>query len=170
MKKTNIKRAMKTLDKHAYGCMYYERLQTAGHKVLVSNGHVVITLSETDFEENKQYCKSKFVENDKLSSVALDVNNAEDCRPTTVSILVGDKQTRVMKSKNGLCVVNAEYLQALEDVGCSMIFAVNKPNTEEIRTPMVECVVDPQNNVFHCNAILPINTNVRDVLEHVLGC
>lgn len=169
MNKLNIKRAFKTLEKNGNGRMFYQQLDVPSKKVLVSNGHVVVTVSETDFEENKQYCKEWF-ENDKLKSVALDIVNVETeiCRPTTASILCGDKQTRVMKSEHGLCVVNSEYIKALEDVGCSMYFAIAKPTTEQIKTPIVECAV-ADGIVYQCNAVLPICCNVRDVFEKILG-
>jgi hypothetical protein len=105
-----------------------------------------------------------------MKKIALDTLNEEneEIRHTTVSIKCGDTNTRVMKSKNGLGVVNEEYLKVLDDVGCSNIFVVAKPKEEMIKTPLIETVV-ANGVVYHLNAVLPINCNVRDVLQHVLG-
>lgn len=168
--KTNVKKAFKTFAKNCYnGNVYYYQLEVPSKKILVSNGHIVLTVSEADFEENKNIFKTLMV-NEQLKKIALDFANSdtEPCKPTTVSILCGDKQTRVFKSDSSLGVVNADYLQVLEDVGCSMYFEVAKSLTGEIKTPIGEVTV-ANGDVYHCNMVLPINCNVKGVLEEVLG-
>jgi hypothetical protein len=162
----NIKRAFKTMVKLGCGRIYVQEIEYG--KKLVSNGHVIVTVSGEDFEANKEYLKN-ICETD-MKKIALDTLNEEneEIRPTTVSIKCGDTNTRVMKSKNGLGVVNEEYLKVLDDVGCTNIFVVAKPKGEMIKTPLIETVV-ANGVVYHLNAVLPINCNVRDVLQHVLG-
>jgi hypothetical protein len=164
----NIKRAFKTMNKLGNKINYYQRLDVESNKVLVSNGHIVVTVSDADFEANKQYLDN-LEENDRLTSVALDLSDTVTVKLTTVSILCGNTLARVIKSSNGaLGVVNEEYIKVLQDVGCSMYMVMQTPTTENIRTPMVECVV-ANNKVYHCNAVLPIRCDVRNVLESVLN-
>ena len=47
----NIKRAFKTMNKEGSGQSYYYRLPNSN--VLVSNGHIIVTVSNMFFEENK---------------------------------------------------------------------------------------------------------------------
>jgi hypothetical protein len=163
----NIKRAFKTMNKLGNKRNYYQRLDVESKKVLVSNGHVIVTVSNEDFEANKQYLDN-LEEYDRLVNVALDLKDTVQVKLTTVSILCGDTLTRVVKADNALGVVNEEYIKVLQDVGCSMYMVMQTPTTEKIKTPMVECVV-AYNKVYHCNAVLPICCNVRDVLESVLN-
>lgn len=163
----NIKRAFKTINKLGNKRNFYQRLEVESNKVLVSNGHLVVTVSNEDFEANKQYLDN-LEENDTLTNVALDLNDTVQVKLTTVSILCGDTLTRVVKADSALGVVNEEYLKVLQDVGCSMYMVMQKPVSERIKTPMVECVV-ANNKVYHCNAVLPICCDVRDVLENVLN-
>lgn len=163
----NIKRAFKTINKLGNKRNYYQRLEVESNKVLVSNGHLIVTVSDADFEASKQYLDN-LEENDRLARVALDLNDTVQVKLTTVSILCGDTLARVIKADNALGVVNEEYLKVLQDVGCSMYMVMQKPTSEMIKTPMVECVV-ANNKVYHCNAVLPIHCNVRDVLENVLN-
>ena len=165
----NIKRAFKTMQKHGDGYSYYTQIKTG--KYIVSNGHVVVTVSEADFEANKQYLKNLREVSDVLLKVARDMKtyDTEAARLTTVSILCGDKQTRVIKSEHGLCVVNTAYIEVLQDVGCSMYFETPTPVNGQIKTPLVECVVGEDDEVYHLNAVLPINTNVKEVLERVIS-
>ena len=163
----NIKRAFKTINKLGNKRNYYQRLDVESKKVLVSNGHLIVTVSSEDFEANKQYLDN-LEENDRLTSVALDLKDTVKVKLTTVSILCGDTLARVIKADNALGVVNEEYIEVLQDVGCSMYMVMQAPTSERIKTPMVECVV-ANNKVYHCNAVLPICCNVRDVLENVLN-
>ena len=167
--KLNVKRAFKTLEKCSDRTYFY-RLTVPSKDVLVSNGHVVLTVSEANFEENKQYLKN-LTENTRLRDIIIDFSkeNTVVCKPTTVSILYYDKQTRVMKADNGrVGVVNELYLQMLEDVGCDMYFEVSTQGGDTIKTPIGQCVV-ANGDVYHCNMVLPICCNVRDILENVLG-
>jgi hypothetical protein len=170
MNTMNVKRAFKTMQKNGTGRNYYK--QIANNKYLVSNGHVVVTVSENDFEENKQYLKNLEVCEDALERVARDTKGyiTETIRMT--SLIFNDsmrRQEHIMKSEHGLCAVNEAYISVLNDVGCSMHFEVKVPENGRILTPLVECVIGEDNTVYHCNAVLPINTNVRDVLEKVLS-
>ena len=163
----NIKRAFKTINKLGNKRNYYQRLEVESNKVLVSNGHLIVTVSDADFEANKQYLDN-LEENDRLANVALELDNTVQVKLTTVSILCGNTLARVVKADSALGVVNEEYLKVLKDVGCSMYMVMQKPTSKMIKTPMVECVV-ANNKVYHCNAVLPIYCNVRDVLENVLN-
>ena len=51
----NIKRAFKTMNKEGSGRSWYYRLPNSN--VLVSNGHIVVTVSNMFFEENKDVLK-----------------------------------------------------------------------------------------------------------------
>ena len=53
--KMNIKRAFKTMNKEGVGRSYYYRLPNSN--VLVSNGHVITTVDNIQFEEYKDILK-----------------------------------------------------------------------------------------------------------------
>jgi hypothetical protein len=170
MNTMNVKRAFKTMQKNGTGRNYYK--QIANNKYLVSNGHVVVTVSANDFEENKQYLKNLEVCEDALERIARDTKGyiTESIRMT--SLIFNDnmgRQERIMKSEHGLCAVNEAYISVLNDVGCSMYFEVKVPENERILTPLVECVIGEDDTVYHLNAVLPISTNVKDVLNKVLS-
>lgn len=166
----NIKRAFKTMQKYGTGTSYYTQIKTG--KYIVSNGHVIVTVSESDFEENKQYLKNLTEVGDILLNIARNTKtyDTESAKLTTVSILCGNTQTRVVKSENGLCVVNTAYIEVLKDVGCSMYFVTKKVSEDgRIKNPLIECVVNDKDEVYHLNGVLPINADVKAILTQVLN-
>ena len=63
----NIKRAFKTMNKEGSETSWYYRLPNSN--VLVSNGHIIVTVSNTFFEENKDVLKNLH-ENPSLLDIA----------------------------------------------------------------------------------------------------
>ena len=63
----NIKRAFKTMNKEGSGTSWYYRLPNSN--VLVSNAHIIVTVSNMFFEENKDVLNNLH-ENPRLLDIA----------------------------------------------------------------------------------------------------
>lgn len=173
MKKLNIKRAFKTLVKNGEGTIYYQALHNGNY--LVGNAHCIITVSESDFHDNFDVIntnKVRLVNSECLLDVArkcaehLDVDYM---KPTIVSIMVGTKNTQVLKASDTkrLTVVNKEYMQCLEDAGSTMLY-VSKQDTS-IKEPLFEMLTDEKQELVKFFCVLPIICDVENVLGDVLS-
>lgn len=172
MKKLNIKRAFKTLVRNGEGRIFYLALPNGNY--LVGNAHCIITVSESDFNDNFDVIntnKVRLTNSECLLDVArkcAEHLETEYMKPTAVSIMVGSTDTQVLKTSNTkrLTVVNKEYMQCLEDAGSTMLH-VSKQDTS-IREPLFEMLTDEKELVkFFC--VLPIHCDVENVLNNVLS-
>lgn len=167
----NIKRAFKTMSKAGDGYIFAEELPV-NHNWLICNGHLIITVLNDDYQENKQFLKNlKEVDDERLSKIILKEMN-EDCETiSTTSVLIqnGYKGVfkRVMKSKNHFACINEEYLGVFEDVENKVPSLVRKGVVEMVKTPIYNCI-QSFGTVYEIQSILPINCNVRDVLTSIL--
>ena len=172
MKKLNIKRAFKTLVKNGEGTIYWQTFNNGNY--LVGNAHCIITVSESDFHDNFDVIntnKVRLVNSECLLDVArkcAEYSDVEYMKPTIVSIMVGLRDTQVLKTlrTKRLTVVNKEYMQCLEDAGSTMLY-VSKKDTS-IREPLFGMLTDEKELVkFFC--VLPICCDVENVLGDVLS-
>ena len=111
----NIKRAFKTMNKEGSGTSWYYRLPNSN--VLVSNGHIVVTVSNMFFEENKDVLNNLH-ENSTLLDVAR--RNAEgqttNVKETSLIYEYDNKLFRILKPEYGrLVAINEKYLQVFDD-------------------------------------------------------
>ena len=139
----NIKRAFKTMNKEGYGQSYYYRLPNSS--VLVSNGHIIVTVSNMFFEENKDVLNNLH-EYPSLLDIAR--RNAEEqttnVKETSLMYEYDNKLLRILKPEHGrLVAVNEKYLQVFDDCEKSHFLVTNKPKTSSsaIKTPLFNCVV-----------------------------
>ena len=168
----NIKRAFKTMNKEGAGASYYYRLPNSN--VLVSNGHVIVTVSNTFFEENKDVLKNLH-ENPSLLDLAR--KNIEqqttNVKETSLMYKYDDGLFRILKSEQGkLVAVNEKYLQVFDDCKKSHFFGTTKTeeSTSAIRTPLFNCVVrEGTKEICDFNCILPVSTNCEALLNKVLN-
>ena len=170
----NIKRAFKTMNKEGSGVSYYCRLPNSN--VLVSNGHIIVTVSNTFFEENKDVLKNLH-ENSSLLDVAR--RNAEEqttnVKETSLIYEYDNKLFRILKPEYGrLVAINEKYLQVFDDCEKSHYFVTRK--TEEpasaIKTPLFlfNCVViEGTKEIYDFNCILPIYKDCEALLNKVLN-
>lgn len=173
MKKLNIKRAFKTLVRNGEGTIYWQAFN--GGNYLVGNAHCVITVSESDFNDNFDVIntnKVKLVNSECLLDICRKCSehlDTEYMKPTTVSIMVGTTDTQVLKTSNTkrLTVVNKEYMQCLEDAGSTMLH-VSKQDTS-IKEPLFEMLTDEKQELVKFFCVLPINCDVENVLGDVLS-
>lgn len=168
----NIKRAFKTMNKEGSGVSYYYRLPNSN--VLVSNGHIIVTVSNTFFEENKDVLKNLH-ENSSLLDIAR--KNIEqqttNVKETSLMYKYDDRLFRILKSEQGkLVAINEKYLQVFDDCGKSHFFVTKKPekSTSAIRTPLFNCVViESTKEIYDFNCILPVSTDCESLLNKVLN-
>lgn len=170
MKKLNIKRAFKTLVKNGDGTIYWQAFNNGNY--LVGNAHCMITVSESDFNDNFDVIntnKVKLVNSERLLDVAskcAEHLETEYMKPTTVSI----RDTQVLKTSNTkrLTVVNKKYMQCLEDAGSTMLY-VSKQETS-IKEPLFEMLTNEKQELIKFFCVLPICCcDVENVLGNVLS-
>lgn len=173
MKKLNIKRAFKTLVKNSEGRIFYQVLSNGNY--LVGNAHCVITVSESDFNDNIDVIntsKVKLVNSECLLDICrkcAEHLDTEYMKLTTVSIMVGTTDTQVLKTSNTkrLVVVNKEYLQCLKDAGSTMLHVSRKDT--RILEPLFEMLTDEKQELVKFFCVLPISCNVENVLNDILS-
>lgn len=168
----NIKRAFKTMNKEGSGTSLYYRLPNSN--VLVSNGHIIVTVSSTSFEENKDV-----LNNLHENSILLDIarRNAEEqttnVKETSLMYKYDNKLFRILKPEHGrLVAVNEKYLQVFDDCEKSHFFVTTKPKTSAsaIKTPLFNCVVrEGTKEIYDFNCILPIYKDCESLLNKVLN-
>ena len=168
----NIKRAFKTMNKEGSGTSWYYRLPNSN--VLVSNGHIIVTVSNTFFEENKDVLKNLH-ENHSLLDIAR--RNAEEqttnVKETSLIYEYDNKLFRILKPEYGrLVAINEKYLQVFDDCEKSHFFVTTKPKTSAsaIKTPLFNCVViEDTKEIYDFNCILPVYKDCESLLNKVLN-
>ena len=174
----NIKRAFKTMNKEGYETSWYYRLPNSD--VLVSNNHIIVTVSNTSFEENKDVLKNLH-ENPSLldipSLLGIARKNIEqqttDVKETSLLYEYDNKLFRILKPEHGrLVAVNEKYLQVFDDCEKSHSFVTTKPKTSAsaIKTPLFNCdVIEGTKEICDFNCILPVLMDCEELLNKVLN-
>ena len=168
----NIKRAFKTMNKEGFGQSYYYRLPNSN--VLVSNGHIIVTVSNMFFEENKDVLKNLH-ENSSLLDLAR--RNIEEqttnVKETYLMYKYDNKLFRILKPEHGrLVAINEKYMQVFNDCEKSHFLVTNKPKTSAsaIKTPLFNCVViEGTKEIYDFNCILPVCMDCEALLNKVLN-
>ena len=168
----NIKRAFKTMNKEGSGTSWYYRLPNSN--VLVSNGHIIVTVNNTFFEENKDILNNLH-ENSNLLDIAR--KNIEqqtiNVKETSLIYQYNCKLFRILKSEQGKLVsVNEKYLQVFDDCEKSHFFVTKKAeeSTSAITTPLFNCVViESTKEIYDFNCILPVYMDCEALLNKVLN-
>lgn len=168
----NIKRAFKTMNKAGSGTSWYYRLPNSN--VLVSNSHIIVTVSDALFEENKDILNNLH-ENSNLLDIA--IKNIEqqtiNVKETSLMYQYDNKLFRILKSEQGkLVAVNEKYLQVFDDCEKSHFFVTTKPrtSTSAIKTPLFNCVViEGTKEIYDFNCILPVYMDCESLLNKVLN-
>ena len=169
----NIKRAFKTMNKEGSGTSWYYRLPNSN--VLVSNGHIIVTVGNTFFEENKDILKNLH-ENSSLLDIAkegIEVQQITNVKETSLMYQYDCKLFRILKSEQGkLVAINEKYLQVFDDCEKSHFFVTTKPKTSAsaIKTPLFNCVViEGTKEIYDFNCIMPIYMDCESLLNKVLN-
>ena len=169
----NIKRAFKTMNKEGSGQSYYYRLPNSN--VLVSNGHIIVTVSNMFFEENKDVLNNLH-ENSMLLDIARRNVEEQTTNVKETSLIYkykDDRLLRILKSEQGkLVAVNEKYLQVFDDCEKSHFFVTRKTktSTSAIRTPLFNCVViEGTKEIYDFNCILPVLMDCEALLNKVLN-
>ena len=168
----NIKRAFKTMNKEGSGTSWYYRLPNSN--VLVSNGHIIVTVSNMFFEENKNVLNNLH-ENSSLLDIAR--KNIEqqtiNVKETSLMYKYDCKLFRILKPEQGkLVAINEKYLQVFDDCEKSHFFVTTKPeeSTSAIKTPLFNCVViEGTKEIYDFNCILPVYMDCESLLNKVLN-
>ena len=168
----NIKRAFKTMNKEGSGQSYYYRLPNSN--VLVSNGHIIVTISNMFFEENKDVLNNLH-ENSSLLDIAR--KNIEqqttNVKETSLIYKYDNRLFRILKPEHGrLVAVNEKYLQVFDDCEKSHLFVTTNPkkSTSAITTPLFNCVViESTKEIYDFNCILPVWMDCESLLNKVLN-
>ena len=168
----NIKRAFKTMNKEGSGMSWYYRLPNSN--VLVSNSHIIVTVSNTFFEENKDVLNNLH-ENSSLLDIAR--KNIEqqttNVKETSLMYIYDNRLFRILKPEQGkLVAINEKYLQVFDDCKKSHFFVTTKPeeSTSAIRTPLFNCVViEGTKEIYDFNCILPVYMDCESLFNKVLN-
>lgn len=168
----NIKRAFKTLVKNGDGRIFVQKLEYEyTTRYLVANAHAIITVTEADYEANKEFLQN-VTEMDLTNVISKWIENDQHkVKLTTVSIYCGNVLARVIKGvgTRRFCVVNEEYISMLQDAGCNMdnFFVINSGNTLRINSALVDVTI-ADGKIQWAYVVLPIICDVVNVLEDVL--
>ena len=168
----NIKRAFKTMNKEGSGTSWYYRLLNS--KVLVSNGHIIVTVSDAFFEENKDVLNNLH-ENSSLLDIARKNIEQQTINENETSLMYkyDNRLFRILKPEQGkLVAINEKYLQVFDDCEKSHFFVTTKPeeSTSAIRTPLFNCVViEGKKEIYDFNCILPVYMDCESLLNKVLN-
>ena len=171
----NIKRAFKTMNKEGSGTSWYYRLPNSN--VLVSNSHIIVTVSNTFFEENKDVLKNLH-ENSSLLDIAREGIEIEEqqkinVRETYLTYKYDNKLFRILKPEQGkLVAINEKYIQVFDDCEKSHLFVTTKPKTSAsaIKTPLFNCdVIEGTKEICDFNCILPVLMDCEALLNKVLN-
>lgn len=160
------------MNKEGSGQSYYYRLPNSN--VLVSNGHIIVTVSNMFFEENKDVLNNLH-ENSSLLDIAR--RNAEEqttnVKETSLIYEYDNKLFRILKPEYGrLVAVNEKYLQVFNDCEKSHYLVTKKPETSAsaIRTLLFNCVViEGTKEIYDFNCILPVYMDCESLLNKVLN-
>lgn len=168
----NIKRAFKTMNKEGSGTSYYYRLPNSN--VLVSNGYVIVTVSITSFEENKDVLNNLH-ENSFLLDVARKNIEQQTTNVKETSLIheYDNRLFRILKPEHGrLVAINEKYLQVFDDCEKSHFLVTKKleTSTSAIKTPLFNCVViEDTKEIYDFNCILPVYMDCESLLNKVLN-
>ena len=169
----NIKRAFKTMNKEGSGTSWYYRLPNSN--VLVSNGHIIVTVSDTFFEENKDVLNNLH-ENSSLLDIArknIEQQTTNNVKETSLMYQYNCKLFRILKPEQGkLVAINEKYLQVFDDCEKSHFFVTTKTeeSTSAIRTPLFNCVViEGTKEIYDFNCIMPVYMDCESLLNKVLN-
>ena len=167
----NIKRAFKTMNKEGSGTSWYYRLPNSN--VLVSNRHIIVTVSNMFFEENKDVLNNLH-ENSSLLDIARKNIEQQTTNVKETSLIYDDnKLYRILKPEYGkLVAINEKYLQVFDDCEKSHFFVTRKPktSTDAIKTPLFNCVViEGTKEIYDFNCILPVYKDYEALLNKVLN-
>ena len=168
----NIKRAFKTMNKEGSGQSYYYRLPNSN--VLVSNGHVIVTVSNMFFEENKDVLNNLHENSILLDTARRSVEGqTTNVKETSLIYKYDNRLFRILKSEQGkLVAVNEKYLQVFDDCEKSHFFVTRKTekSTSAIKTPLFNCVViEGTKEIYDFNCILPVYMDCEALLNKVLN-
>ena len=168
----NIKRAFKTMNKGGFGQSYYYRLPNSN--VLVSNGHVIVTVSNMFFEENKDVLKNLHENSILLDTARRSLEEqTTNVKETSLIYEYDNKLFRILKPEHGkLVAINEKYLQVFDDCEKSHFFVTRKPETSAsaIATPLFNCVViEGTKEIYDFNCILPVYMDCEALLNKVLN-
>lgn len=168
----NIKRAFKTMNKEGIGASYYYRLPNSN--VLVSNGHIIVTVNNTFFEENKDVLNNLHENSSLLDMVRKNIEQQTiNVKKTSLMYQDDCKLFRILKSEQGKLVsVNEKYLQVFDDCEKSHFFVTKKAetSTSAIRTPLFNCVViESTKEIYDFNCIMPVCIDCEALLNKVLN-
>ena len=168
----NIKRAFKTMNKEGSGQSYYYRLPN--YNVLVSDGHIIVTVSNMFFEENKD-----ILNNLHENSILLDIarksteEQTTNVKETSLIYEYDNKLFRILKPELGrLVAINEKYMQVFDDCEKSHYFVTRKTKTSAsaIKTPLFNCVViEGTKEIYDFNCILPVYMDCEALLNKVLN-
>ena len=168
----NIKRAFKTMNKEGIGRSFYYRLPNSN--VLVSNGHVITTVDNIQFEEYKDVLRNLH-ENSMLLDVAKENIEQQTINVKETSLMhkYDNKLFRILKPEHGkLVAINEKYLQVFDDCEKSHYFVTTKPKTSAsaIKTPLFNYVViEGTKEIYDFNCILPVYMDCESLLNKVLN-
>ena len=172
----NIKRAFKTMNKEGSGTSYYYRLPNSN--VLVSDGHVIVTVSNMFFEENKDILNNLH-ENSSLLNIARKYTEEQTTNVKETSLIYeyDNKLFRILKPEyepeyGRLVAINEKYLQVFDDCEKSHFFVTRKPKTSALAivTPLFNCVViESTKEIYDFNCILPVYKDCEALLNKVLN-
>lgn len=160
------------MNKEGSGTSWYYRLPNSN--VLVSNSHIIVTVSNAFFEEDKDVLKNLH-ENSSLLDIARKYIEQQtiNVKETSLIYQYDCKLFRILKSEQGkLVAVNEKYLQVFNDCGKSHFFVTKKTeeSTSAIRTPLFNCVViEGTKEICDFNCILPVSTDCEALLNKVLN-
>lgn len=171
--KTNYKRVIKTINKLGNKKFF---IQYVKNTVFVSQGHFIIAIPVSDFEEYKSELKGSIEEIDLLKIFYDNMDGTEvDMTMTTVQIDFdwNTKSARVFKNKDIIMAVNEQFVDMIRDTIYQDRLAT-ECKARSRKSPLF--YADKIYNIETCKweviggfALLPINMDVRDVLNNVLG-
>ena len=174
--KTNYKRAIKAINKLGDKRCFIQYINE-GRMVLLSEGHMIISVPASDFEEYKSELKGSIKEIDLLDNFNKAIKNedeAVDLRMTTVKITCNyeTKDCRVFKGDSILTVVNEAFLDIIRDTFYVDYIATGL-KTHGSKAPLfyADKIYDTETSSWRVVGgfmILPICMNVRDVLNTIL--
>ena len=160
------------MNKEGFGTSWYYRLPNSN--VLVSNGHIIVTVSNMFFEENKDVLNNLH-ENSSLLDIARRSTEEQTTNVKETSLIYeyNNKLFRILKPEHGrLVAVNEKYLQVFNDCEKSHFFVTKKPETSAsaIITPLFNCVViEGIKEIREFNCIFPVHRDCEELLNKVLN-
>jgi len=172
--KTNYKRAIKTINKISDKVFYIQYINE-GRMVLLSEGHMIVAIPTSDFEEYKSELKGTIRDDVNLLSyfnTAVE-GEATELKMTTVKITCNyeTKDCRVFKSDKFLTVVNETFLDIVRDTFYEPYIATGlKAHGRKAPLFYVDRCYDTDKGWYVTGGflILPINMDVENILNNIL--